>query len=102
MFDNFIVWSTALLDPVATFIIILILVKNKAYHIAPTWHRLGLSVVAIGMMGQAYRSWYTILTGISPTNTEMPYWLGKDFGITILSMYTLYVGITKYNESREG
>ena len=50
----------------------------------PASHKLGLVIVAFGLMWQAWRNIVFLTTGHSPSDTESPFWALKDLGFFII------------------
>ena len=82
---NIATWITAFTGPAGALIILWMMVWDRKFKIAPSWHRYGLAFLAVGMVGQAVRSWWTITTGVSPRDADMPWWVFKDLGIFVLA-----------------
>jgi ABC-type Fe3+-siderophore transport system permease subunit len=78
-------WTTAFTGPAGALLILIMMIWDRKYKVAPAWHRYGLAFLAVGMVGQAARSWMTIMTGVSPRDSEMPWWVFKDIGIFTLA-----------------
>ena len=78
-------------NPIAALIIIVALFSDRKMEVAPRWHRVGLMIVATGLIGQTYRSAIALFTGFQPTDAQMPFWVFKDVGITVLAFYYLYL-----------
>ena len=82
---------TFLLNPLSALIIIVAFFSNRKIEVAPRWHRVGLMITATGLIGQTYRSFVALFYGFQPTDTEMPFWVFKDLGITVLCFYYLFL-----------
>jgi len=78
-------YMTAITGPLGALIILGMMVWDRKFKVAPSWHRFGLAFLAVGMIGQSVRSWWAIITGVSPTDSEMPWWVFKDLGIFVLA-----------------
>lgn len=50
----------------------------------PASHKLGLVVVAFGLMWQAWRNVVFLITGHMPSDVESPFWALKDLGFFII------------------
>lgn len=99
MLGPFSVWLTAIIDPIGALIIVSMMIFDHRYQIAPAWHRYGLMFLAVGLLGQTARSWQTLLTGDSPTDIEMPFWIFKDIGIVVLATAWAVLAIIAHKKS---
>lgn len=86
-------YLTAITDPIAAIILIWMMVWDRKFNVAPSWHRFGLAFLAVGMIGQTARSWLTIYTGISPRDSELPWWIFKDLGVFVMAVSWLALAI---------
>ena len=50
----------------------------------------GLVLAMLGLIGQAFRNYIYITTGVSPTDAEVPLWAFKDLGISVFAMSWLW------------
>jgi hypothetical protein len=55
----------------------------------PGWHKVGLSVGALGLLAQAFRNIEFLLTGNSMTDSQLPLWFLKDFGYTLIAFHSV-------------
>lgn len=78
-------YLTAFTGPAGASLIMVMMIWDRKFRVAPSWHRFGLAFLAVGMIGQSARSWMTISTGVSPRDSEMPWWVFKDLGIFVLA-----------------
>ncbi|MCH2165924.1 MAG: hypothetical protein MK098_14955 [Marinovum sp.] len=85
------VWLILILDPIAALIMIVATMSNRALQVAPVWHRLGMLVTACGLLGQSARNLVYVITGHSPSDLEMPFWVLKDYGLVILTLHFAYL-----------
>lgn len=91
-------YATLVMDLTACAVIIWILTSDHGIGLAPSWHRLGLALIAIGLLGQAARDYVAITTGISPRDIDMPWWIFKDLGIFALAAMYVRLRFTKKGE----
>jgi hypothetical protein len=89
----FVTYITAITGPLGALIIVGMMLWDKKFRIAPSWHRFGLAFLAVGMIGQTARSWITLITGVSPRDTELPWWVFKDLGVFVLAISWLILAI---------
>jgi hypothetical protein len=89
----FVTYITAITGPLGALIIVGMMLWDKKFRIAPSWHRFGLAFLAVGMIGQTARSWITLTTGVSPRDTELPWWVFKDLGVFVLAISWLILAI---------
>jgi hypothetical protein len=57
--------------------------------------KLGLVLAMLGLLGQAFRNYVYLSTGMSPTDAEVPLWAFKDLGISVFAMSWLWFKIKK-------
>jgi hypothetical protein len=93
-------YLTAATGPIGAMILVHMMIWDGKFKIAPAWHRFGLAFLAVGMIGQSVRSWVSIMTGVSPTDAEMPWWVFKDLGIFVLAVSWLVLGVLAARRSR--
>ena len=89
-------WLSAIINPIGATVIIWAFLFNKL----PFQHKFFkiISVTsAVGLIGQTYRSWYGIATGMAPTDTEMPFWIFKDIGLNLEWIFFMLVAYGYYN-----
>jgi hypothetical protein len=48
--------------------------------------KIGLVIAMLGLLGQAFRNYVFISTGISPADTDLPLWAFKDMGISLVAI----------------
>lgn len=71
---------------------------REKMRLYPAWHKLGLLVAALGLAAQAFRNVQFLYTGVSPSDTDMPLWVLKDAGISLVAFGYLYLAATdKYD-----
>lgn len=46
--------------------------------------RVGATIAVFGLMGQAMRNIQYFLTGVSPSDIDLPFWMLKDLGLFIM------------------
>lgn len=94
------VWVILVLDPIAAFILIAVTTSSRTLKISSAWPRLGMLVTASGLLGQAARNLVFVLTGHSPSDLEMPFWVLKDIGLVILALHFGFLAITRKSNGR--
>ena len=55
----------------------------------PGWHKVGLSVGALGLLAQALRNIEFLVTGVSMSDTELPFWFLKDLGYALIAFHSV-------------
>jgi hypothetical protein len=50
----------------------------------------GLVLAMLGLLGQAFRNYVYLTTGVSPTDAEVPLWAFKDLGISVFAISWLW------------
>jgi hypothetical protein len=100
VFGVFITYLTAGVGPISAIILVWMMIWDRKFSIAPWWHRYGLAFFAVGMVGQSVRSWVALVTGISPRDSEMPWWVFKDIGIFVLAVSWLALAIISANKKK--
>ena len=83
--DHILILGTLIFDPIAALCIFVALLWDYRLSVVPSWHRFGLTMCAIGLLGQGYRSYVTVVTGIAPRDDEIAYWVLKDYGLVVLA-----------------
>lgn len=73
---------------------------NERMRLYPTWHKVGLIMASLGLAAQGIRNIQFMVTGISPTDADLPLWAMKDVGIGIIAFVYLYKAVT--NVKRNG
>ena len=56
----------------------------------PTWHKVGLIFAATGLVFQAVRNIQFLVTGVSPSDSDLPFWALKDIGISLIAFFYVY------------
>ena len=84
---DFVTYLTAIIGPLTAMMIAVIIVRDEGFKRAPMWCRLFLAFWAVGMLVQGIRSWVSLVTGISPRDSELPWWVFKDLGILVFVYY---------------
>lgn len=46
--------------------------------------RVGAMLACFGLLGQAFRNFEFFMTGVSPVDTELPFWMLKDLGLVVM------------------
>jgi hypothetical protein len=57
----------------------------------PHWHILGLLAGAAGLLWQAFRNILFLVTGDSPTDSDLPLWFLKDLGYIIIAFSSIWL-----------
>jgi hypothetical protein len=57
----------------------------------PRWHLMGLSVGALGLLFQGFRNIQFLLTGVSPSDAELPIWFLKDMGYALIAFHSIWL-----------
>ena len=78
------------IDLIAATVIFLGALKERM-RLYPSWHKLGLILAAIGLVAQSFRNIEYLVTGSSPTDTDMPLWALKDMGISLIAFGYVYL-----------
>lgn len=85
----FFVFATAV-NLVAAFWIIGALFTKRLQRM-PAWHRVGLTVGAIGLLAQAMRNIQFLVTGVSAADSELPLWFLKDLGYGLIAFHSMWL-----------
>lgn len=85
----FFVFATAV-DFVAAFWILGALFTDRLQRL-PRWHLMGLSVGALGLLFQAMRNIQFLMTGISPSDANLPIWFLKDMGYALIAFHSIWL-----------
>lgn len=72
---------------------------SERMRLYPTWHKIGLITACAGLAAQGYRNVYYLMTGISPSDVELPLWVLKDLGICIIAFTYFTIGVRVYMRS---
>jgi hypothetical protein len=67
----------------------------------PRWHLMGLAVGCLGLLFQAMRNLQFLVTGVSPTDSDLPFWFLKDMGYALIaghSVWLVVAGKLKLND----
>ncbi|EFO31549.1 putative solute carrier family 14 [Roseibium sp. TrichSKD4] len=97
--ENFHLWLTVILDPIAGTVILIALLINPWLKVAPLWHRLGMTLAAAGLDGQTFRNYVALTTGMAPRDSEIPWWVLKDLGLVLLAFHFLFLCLRKCKEA---
>ncbi|WP_150526836.1 ABC transporter substrate-binding protein [Roseibium sediminis] len=98
MFETFLLWLTIIIDPIAASVILVALFVSPWLQVAPLWHRFGMVLVVAGLYGQTFRNYVALTTGMAPRDSEMPWWVLKDLGLTFLAFHFLFMCLRKCKE----
>jgi hypothetical protein len=85
----FFIFATAV-DFVTAFWILGALFTDKLQRL-PRWHLMGLSVGALGLLFQGFRNIQFLLTGVSPSDAELPIWFLKDMGYALIAFHSIWL-----------
>ena len=85
----FFIFATVV-DFVTAFWIIGALFTDKLQRL-PRWHLMGLSVGALGLLFQGFRNIQFLLTGVSPSDAELPIWFLKDMGYALIAFHSIWL-----------
>ena len=61
------------------------------------WLRTGIGFFGLGVLFQAYRNLQFLVTGVSPTDAQLPLWALKDIGGTMVALWAVYM-LTRQTE----
>lgn len=100
MGESLILWTTCFGDLAAALLIFLALANHPAdFHLKKPLPRAAAIAMVIGLIGQAARSGYTILTGISPRDLEMVWWVGKDLSGQIIALWFFIIWYKQWRKT---
>ena len=85
----FFIFATVV-DFVTAFWILGALFTDKLQKL-PRWHLMGLSVGALGLLFQGMRNIQFLLTGVSPSDAELPIWFLKDIGYALIAFHSIWL-----------
>jgi len=74
---------------------------SERMRLFPTWHKVGLIIAALGLAAQGLRNIQFLVTGISPSDTDVPFWALKDIGIAIIAYFYLWLGMQAYFDKKK-
>lgn len=57
----------------------------------PKWHRVGLLVGCMGLLVQALRNIQFLTTGVSATDSDLPFWVLKDLGYGLIAFHSIWL-----------
>lgn len=77
-------------DLAAATIIFLGALKERM-RLYPSWHKAGLILASVGLVAQAFRNIEYLITGTSPSDADMPFWVLKDLGISLIAFGYVYL-----------
>jgi hypothetical protein len=61
------------------------------------WLRTGIGLFGLGVLFQAFRNLQFLVTGVSPTDAQLPLWALKDIGGTMVALWAVYM-LTRQTE----
>jgi hypothetical protein len=85
----FFIFATAV-DFVTAFWILGALFTDRLQRL-PRWHLMGLSVGALGLLFQGFRNIQFLLTGVSPSDADLPIWFLKDMGYALIAFHSIWL-----------
>jgi hypothetical protein len=86
-------------DIAAATIIFLGALKERM-RLYPSWHKAGLILASVGLVAQAFRNVQYLVTGTSLPDADMPLWVLKDLGISLIAFGYVYLCVKgKYPSS---
>ena len=85
-FGPTVLWITAIGNPIFGAYALWKVFEDKLPYKSEIF-KYGVMLAGIGLIGQAFRSWTGVITGMAPTDAEMPLWLFKDLAEWILITY---------------
>ena len=83
-------WSTALWDTIFAGILAYSIFNNRI-PFDSKWIKWTMVTACMGLLGQAFRSMYGIVTGMAPTDAEMPFWIFKDYSEGMFILFFIWV-----------
>lgn len=92
-------WAITLVDVAIAVIIFVSALSSRMLDI-PLWYRLGLLITAFGFTGQGCLNLPYLLFNVTLMAHELPFWILKDIGIGIISIY--YFWHTMHKEDKPG
>lgn len=69
---------------------------TERMRLFPVWHKIGLIVGGVGLLAQGMRNIQFLLTGISPTDSDLPLWALKDTGYAIVALVYVQLALKKH------
>lgn len=85
----FFIFATAV-DFVTAFWLLGALFTDRLQRL-PRWHLIGLSLGALGLLFQGVRNIQFLMTGISPSDAELPIWFLKDMGYALIAFHSIWL-----------
>lgn len=85
----FFIFATAV-DFVTAFWLLGALFTDRLQRL-PRWHLIGLSLGALGLLFQGVRNIQFLMTGISPSDAELPVWFLKDMGYALIAFHSIWL-----------
>jgi hypothetical protein len=67
----------------------------------PAWHKVGLILAATGLVFQAVRNIQFLVTGVSPSDADLPLWALKDIGISVVAFFYGWRGISSFLKEKD-
>lgn len=83
MRDTLLYASVLIADIIGVAIIVMGLFREHQ-RLYPSWHKIGLIVMAIGMLAQGVECVHFFLTGSTATVFGLPMWAFKDYSVAII------------------
>ena len=66
----------------------------------PSWHKIGLIVMAIGMLGQGVECIHFFLSGETGTVFGLPIWAFKDYSVAIICGGYMWLAHTEFMQAK--
>lgn len=73
---------------------------REEWRTYPSWHKIGLIIAALGLFFQAGRNFEFLLTGVSPSDADLPLWALKDLGISAVAVGYAWLGIAAWRQRK--
>lgn len=74
---------------------------NDRMRLYPTWHKVGLILASFGLLAQGMRNIAYLLTGVSPSDADLPFWALKDIGIALIAFVYLAMAVKARMNSKK-
>ena len=74
---------------------------SERMRLYPAWHKIGLQVAAIGLIAQAFRNIYFMITGVSAQDSDLPLWVLKDLGIAMIAFGYVSIFLKEHLDSKD-
>lgn len=94
---NNLFWFATFIDVVAAVAIFISMDTDHARRYGKL-NQIGRWTLSFGLLAQAGRNVEFLITGVSPTDADLPLWFLKDLGVFLIVAYVL---ISKFKELKE-